>query len=159
MSDYLLADRAESAFVAIIKPVVRTLLDLGASDYVPVVPGKDAGDRQGYMVTIVCEAGEEQLRDTGNFWVDTIIDVQCPVRGDVGAATTPHAHDLNLLSAIHNAVYVTDLEAQLTAAVTEFTVFNSSVQRGASIRARDEEGGNWHDQIRLRFLACASDLS
>lgn len=160
MSDYLLADRAEQAFVNILTVPVRTALGLTAADANRCVAGRSSSVLQIPGVVCECEVGEEETKDTANFWVDAIISVlfHASDPADKAAVTKPAAQAL--LSAVNNAVYVDNLDAQLTDAVEQFHVFASSVQRlGGGRRTYDAERSCWIDSIHFRFLACAADLS
>lgn len=123
MSEILLADRAEQAFVNLIEPAVRTLLGVNAAAAVPVVVSKDSTARNGYQVTARVDVGEEDVRYTGNHWCVATIEVQTPGIPQPGDRDSARLPNLNLLSTVNTVLTSSTLEAQLTAAVQAPTTF------------------------------------
>lgn len=159
MSDYLLADLAEDSIVAVLTSPVRTALGLSASAEVPVLTSKRSAGRAMPLVDVLCLVGDEDVNNSGNFWVDASITVKTGGVRDAGESSAARK-DVNqtLLSAVINALFVTDLEDQMTAAASPFHCFGVS-QRSGPVRSQDETSGAWLDTISIRFLACAADLA
>ena len=149
MADYLLADRAELAWVTYLSTI----------EGLPTcVAGKNATDKELPLVICECSVGEEETRLTGNFWVDSTITLVTTANPQAEDETPVKDSNLTYLSLLDNAIYVDNLEALLAASASEFHIFDVSVQRMGSTRNQDDEG-IWRDAINLRFMACASDIS
>lgn len=160
MSDYLLADRAEEAFVALLTEPVRTALSIAVDAPVPVYPGKNQQTKSINRVICEAEVGDEVTLYTGNFWVDATITIQFTATTQPGQVVDTKEKAETLQSAVNNALLVDDLESQLTAAAAQFHVFAGSVKRLASgPREYDAVESAWVDKLRFRFMACASDLT
>lgn len=158
MSDYLLADLAEDAIIAVLTSSVRAALGLSSSAEVPVFPSKRSADRALPLVDVLCTVGDEDTNDSGNFWVDASITVKTGGVRDAGESSSVRK-DFNqsILSAVTNTVFVDDFEDQITAAASPFTCFGIA-SRSGPVRSQDEMSGAWTDTVFVRFLACAADI-
>lgn len=159
---FLLNDKAEAALAAIVMPAAGTA---------QVFTGKTATDKQPPPVIICSAAAEEQEdpRGSGNFFVNCSVAIKtgavvnedgtAPADADQAAlAAAVKAQNQALVAAVYGAVMVADLDAQMSEAINDFTVFPASVQFGAPESGRDANGV-WIDVLHFRCYACGSALS
>ncbi len=158
MAAFLVNDKLEAALVALITPAVSALTPIPA-----VVGGKASTDKEAPIVICDCQGeGEDDPQGTGNFWLRGEIQIKhTGVPNETGAdpaTADPITANEALITAVCGAVMVDDLEAQLTAAVSDFHVFSGSASFSAPVRGQDENG-NWVDTIALRVYCCGSALN
>lgn len=149
MSDFLLADRAESALVDVLSTAITPT---------PCYPAKYNLDKSVPIVLVECQVGGELVLQTGIYYVEAKVTVKTLSEQQPDSSDDPKTAALALLSLVHNVISASDLEAQLTASPTEFSVYETSIKRTGGTRSQDEQG-YWIDEINLRFVACAFDLS
>jgi hypothetical protein len=158
----VLVDRCEEAFAAVIEPAVTALGAVFDGETAQVVTGKNSDDKN--LPIVICSAdggsAEEETVGTGNYFLDVEIMVKHR------AIENPHGNDPSddpkessqaLVDAVASALEDTDLAANLTAAVDDFTVFPAGVFRKSPASGQDDEGF-WINQFNYRVLCCASDL-
>ncbi len=157
MSVYLLAGKSDDAFAALLEDVVSDALNLAEGDTIPVFTAKNSGFKTSVGVTIESEISDEDVLRSGNFWVNTVVSVKHSAVDQHGQGAVSKTDGDALVSAVATLLAADNLESQLSAASSDFHVFTTSITRTGTPREYDNE--NWTDEFRLRFLACATDLS
>jgi hypothetical protein len=160
MADNILCDKMGDALKVLMDAAVAAMSP--QPDPVPaVVTAKDSGDKT--LPLFICEAdgqGEEEPEgcQTGNFWITGAVSLRHSAVDEADQdAGTAKANDQACLTAMANAIQISTLETDLSAAVANFTVFPNSVSFEAPERTQDESGV-WEDTIQFKALCCASDL-
>lgn len=149
---YLVIDKTESAFVSILQAPIQAL-DLGCF----VTDGNNSGeDKQPPM--IICgadgESFEEDPHGSGNFWV--ICTMRLVTHATKTDSDTPDDVRATIISVLHSAIMSGTLEADLTAAEDDYTVFPGSAQFLSPRSGTD--GDMWIDEFPVRLYCCAADL-
>ncbi|HEV2350804.1 MAG TPA: hypothetical protein VG028_13265 [Terriglobia bacterium] len=157
MGSFFLNDKIEEALVAIITQTVPAAALAG----VEVLPGKNPGIKSAPCVICFCDGdGEEDPRGSGNFWVDAGVGIKFyAVANPDGSGDEPDPKGANqaLISAVFGAIWLSNLDALLSAAVADLTVFPTSVIFQAHSSGRDQDGA-WIDELRFKCYCCASAL-
>ena len=157
--NFLIGDKVEAALALLVTPVAA-----GLSPGIRVVTGKSETDKVAPPL-IVCSAeedGDEEPKHSGNFFVNCSVAIKCSAvtneDGNDNPSPNPKSADQSLVAAVFTILRVSNLDALLTAAVPDFTVFPDSVMHQGTERGRDR-AGFWWDILHFRCLACGSSLA
>lgn len=158
----VLSDRCEEAFVAVIEPAVTALGQIFDGAAAQVVPGKHSEDKG--LPIVICSAdggsAEEDVIGTGNYWLD--VEIMVKHRAVINPelddpSDDPKDSSQTLIEAVTSVIEDTDLAADLSSAVDDFTVFPAGVFRKSPSSGQDDDG-IWINQFNYRVLCCASSL-
>jgi hypothetical protein len=123
-----------------------------------VYTGKSSGDKA--LPCVICAAdgdGEEDPKGTGNFWVRMSITMRASA-ATLADGVDPKPASVQLVSDVHQLVYVDDLPAQLNSQGRTLTVFPQGIIFDAPKSGWDDLGA-WVDEISARVYCCASVLA
>lgn len=156
MADYILADKLQAALKEVVFLAVPATV---------LVTTSESNVQEKTIPNVTCIAtgdnAEEYPKGTGNFWMNASVELRTFAVVNVdntGQPSDPLADRQSLLTGLCQALYTDDIWDQLTAAVTDFTVFPTAVIFESPQVDRDESGV-WIDRIPMRVLCCATDLS
>lgn len=154
---YVIADRAEQAFAALVTPAVAAL-----NPKPQVTTGKASADK--VLPFVICSAGsnggEEDPYTSGNYWLDVSVEIKSTAVQNQSAtnpADNPLSTNETILDAVCENLYVTNLNQLLSAAVTDFTCI--AIIPESPGREYNVEGSIWVDTLHFRVYCCASALS
>lgn len=119
-----------------------------------VLTGKSSEDKEPPLVIIEANNSEEEEPEfSGNFWVEYSVTIKSLATVDVDGVD-PKAADETLIDLVFSAFTVSDLAAQLTAALDDFTC-----QGLKSFKVKSSQEGNcWVNTLTFMALCCPSDL-
>lgn len=153
---YLLCDKCEAAFVSLLTAPLQAV-----DPTCQIVTSSEVTEKTLPLVGVAADGGtEEDPKGTGNYWIDVVVSLH--MKGIQNENTTNPSDDadanaLALISAVNSVIFVDDLDSQLSAAATGFTVLPQGIAFSAP--TRDQQDDAWVSEIKLRIYCCASDLS
>lgn len=119
-----------------------------------IVTGKASADKPLPLVVCEASAATEDPPFTGNYWIDFSAIVKTSATVDTDGVDPKPADDL-LVGIVFNAFQASDLAAQLSASLPDFTCI------GVKDYAQDSTftGNAWENTIKFRAWCCGSTLT
>lgn len=115
---------------------------------------KASEDKAAPLVGCDANNGREEPVNTGNFWVDLVVEVK--TIGSLDAADSdPKTPSDTLVANVIAALEVDDLAAQLSAGTTDFTVFGFGEEKELQEEIQDDV---WITRWMRRAYVCGSSF-
>jgi hypothetical protein len=149
-----LTEKIEDAAVVLVSAAVGSLAS--------VLPGQGSDDKTAPCVICACDGdGEEDPRGSGNVYVT--LRIICKGFGvqnadGTGTQADPSLATRAVVDLAFGAIQIDTLEADLSAATNDLTVFPASSVMQSPTKTTDEHGV-WIDELSVRLYCCGSALA
>jgi hypothetical protein len=139
--------------------IVKVLFDAGikpGGSTLDIQVNTVLDDAEQSLPCVVCEStrGSEAPQASGNYTLTARVSIHSP--GDQGGNEDPVADHDARVSAVLNVLNVDNLATLLSAAVTDFTVFDPVTDRALG---PDIHGRAFVDTFEFRAYCCPADIS
>jgi len=145
---------AENVILEKTRQAIINLLTAGLPAGTTIYNERNSAEKVAPDVAVGASNAQEEPLSTGNYWVDAEVSVRVIAAVDAGGTDPKPAGD-NLSALTFELLEVDDLEAQLTAALEEFTVIGLGAEKSFE---ESVDGDSWVQTWKRRMYCAGSDL-
>ncbi len=144
------SEKIESAFVAVLEGETWP----ADFDTALILPGESDDDKDGQCVLCVADdSDQEDPPNSGNKWNTVRIELRTPIQKKTATVDELAAHKA-AAAVLETICLADDLHSQLSAAVSDFTVFGVMER----LPLREQTPNFWSSGYTMRVYSCSADL-